>query len=611
MLLNPTLSNTVRGNYSTQTSALSYGLNSFGGATPPSASLLLGPLPSQQSLALFYGLDTTLLFVGSGGKNRTKQANFTDDLSISAGAHQLKFGADYRAIFLNADPYLNEAFYLALSTQNLLSTGSAYLSTSTALPAKLLVQSFSLYGQDTWRVTPRLTLTYGLRWELNPAPSARGGTKLAAWENTNNPAEIALAPFGTPLWSTTYGNFGPRFGFAYSLTSSGDFVVRAGAGTFYDLGVGSSAGLASSFPNFVSSPFSNVSLPVADLTSLLPVISFLPPYVSGVRGFAADLKLPRSYQWNGALEKSLGGKQVISLTYVGQAGRDLLRNEIIAPPNANFKGPFQLTLNQARSNYSALQVQYRRPLASRLQALVNYTWGHSLDNVSQDVSLEASNAVVSRIGDYASSDSDVRQTFSGALNYDVPAAARSGPLAVFTKDWSLNTVVVARSGFPFNAVIPAPASFGGVEYSRPDLVPGQPLYLRGSQCASVFQGLGVLQQGQTCPGGQGLNPNAFSIPSTPRQGTESRNDIRGFGLTQVDVSIGRRFPIGERLNLQFRADAFNVLNHPNFANPSAQVNVGPSALLSTQMLNQGLGGLAPIFQQGGPRSLQLSLKLNF
>jgi hypothetical protein len=113
------------------------------------------------------------------------------------------------------------------------------------------------------------------------------------------------------------------------------------------------------------------------------------------------------------------------------------------------------------------------------------------------------------------------------------------------------------------------------------------------------------------PGGKSLNPAAFSIPSTIRQGTEGRNDIPGFGLTQVDLSLGRKFSITERLKLQFRADAFNLFNHPNFTNPPAFVEFGPAFLQSFQMLNRGLGGLNPLFQEGGPRSLQLSLKLFF
>jgi len=112
------------------------------------------------------------------------------------------------------------------------------------------------------------------------------------------------------------------------------------------------------------------------------------------------------------------------------------------------------------------------------------------------------------------------------------------------------------------------------------------------------------------PGGKSLNPAAFTKPSPGLQGTEGRNDIPGFGLTQVDLSLAREFPVSDRVRLTFRTDAFNVFNHPNFSNPTARVP-RTSTLVSQKMLNQGLGGLNPIFQQGGPRSLQLSLRLTF
>jgi len=297
-----------------------------------------------------------------------------------------------------------------------------------------------------------------------------------------------------------------------------------------------------------------------------------------------------------ALEKSFGAKQSFSATYVGQAGRDLLRQGAVFQPNPNFQGDFLVSTNEARSNYNALQLQYRRPLSARLQAILNYTWSHSLDNASNDVIAGLSNTVVSAANDYASSDFDVRHSFSGAITYDVPSAAKSSPLAYVTRNWSVDSVIVARTGFPFNAVnfITSPDP-SGYAPARPDLVPGQPFWTSDA----------------AAPGGKILNANAFSTPSTVRQGTEGRNDISGFGLTEVDLSIARRFSIIERFSLQFRADAFNVLNHPNFTNPLGYFQAGSIYLQSNQMLNQGLGGLNALFQQGGPRSLQLSLKLSF
>jgi hypothetical protein len=214
----------------------------------------------------------------------------------------------------------------------------------------------------------------------------------------------------------------------------------------------------------------------------------------------------------------------------------------------------------------------------------------------------------------------VRHSFSGALTFAVPSLRKSGALAQLTKDWSLDTVIVARTGFPINPYLSAPSSLGA-GFIRPDQVPGQPFYLYAAQCAQVFGpvsqgGNGVLEAGQKCPGGMGLNPAAFdsTTPLTEkRQGTLGRNAIPGFGLTQVDLSITRKFAITERLNVQFRADAFNLLNHPNFTNPGAELN-SPFQLLSQSTLNVGLsaqGGLNPLFQQGGPRSLQLSLRLAF
>jgi hypothetical protein len=595
MLLNSMISNSLRGNYSTQRSGLTSALSTLSGAVPLDTKLLIGSLSAGNTHAGFQTFDTGAYYTGPDARNRTTQLNFVDDLTVSVRSHQLRFGGDYRAIFLDANPPLQFLAYSANSVQDFVSTGTASLSASTFAPARILAQSLSLFAQDTWKISPRLNLTYGVRWELAPAPSARGTTNLASWTNINNPAEIALAPSGTPLWDTTYGNFAPRIGAAYAVTKKGDLVLRAGWGIFYDLGVGSSADLTLTFPNLASQSVPSVAMPVADVTPFIPKLSLQLPF-GYVEAFAPNLNLPRSYQWNVALEKSFGGRQAVTLTYVGQTGRDLLRQQALFMPNPNFSSDFVSTQNDARSNYDALQVQYQRPVSARLQAILNYTWSHSLDNSSNDAVALLSHTTISGAKDYGSSDFDVRHSFSGALTYDIPTSAKSGPVSALTRDWSLDTVIVARTGFPFNGVIllasPDPT---GTATSRPDLVPGQPFWIANA----------------TAGGGKSLNPAAFSIPSTIRQGTEGRNDIPGFGLTQVDLSLGRKFSITERVKLQFRADAFNLFNHPNFTNPPAFVEFGPVELQAFRMLNQGLGGLNPLFQEGGPRSLQLSLKLVF
>jgi hypothetical protein len=586
------LSNSIRANYSTQSVNSTYKMDSFGGTVPLNPSSLLGPLPASDSLAFFQFSDADAFFIGPYTRNKGTQFNFTDDLSLSAGLHALKFGGDYRALFMDQGIYHNGLYYYGPTVEEFLSTSTVTLSSGATNHSQILAQAFSLYAQDTWKVNQRLTLAYGLRWELNPAPSPRHGTRLASWTNTNDPANLALAPLGTPVYATTYGNVAPRVGMAWKLTQSGSTVLRAGWGLYYDLGTGAAASIGAYFPNSSDSFITDLPFPVADPSLYIPPITADPPY-GLVQAMAPDLKLPRSYQWNVALEKSFAG-QVVSATYVGQAGRDLLRNEAIDQPNANFASAFQINVNSARSNYTALQLQYRRPLSHGVQILANYTLSHSLDNASDDVIASTPGVIISGASDYASSKFDVRHSFSSALSVNLPTAGKNRWVSEVTKDWSLQSVIVARSGFPFNAVIFG-YSPGGFATSRPDQVPGQPIWIRNPDA----------------PTGHTLNPDAFATPNTARQGTEGRNNIAGFGLTQVDLSLGRLFPVRERCKFQFRVDVFNLLNHPNFTNPSALIQFGSFFLDSSKMLNNGLGGLNPLFQQGGPRSMQLSAKITF
>jgi hypothetical protein len=583
----------IRANYSRQRARFASALDTFGGATPPSSAVLSpNPLDPAKTFAAFFSPDTSFWSSGHDADNSSRQINVLGSFGLTRGVHQMKFGADYRAIRLEEKPFGVLLEYFVSSIPNLLATGQATLIAGAARESQFLVQSSSFYAQDSWKVKSRLTLTYGLRWELSPPPSAAAGTTLAAWRNVNDPSKLSLAPAGASLWSTTYGGFAPRVGVAYALTPAGDFALRAGWGIYYDLSTESVGALGSAFPNDLNVVFGNVSLPITDASPFVPALSVTPPFRGVVQGFSPGLKLPTSYQWNVALDKSFGA-QALSLTYVGQSGRHLFRREGFSRPNANFDGTFQLTDNQARSNYNALQVQYKRPLSKSVQALLNYTYSHSLDNASDDIVAAVSGAVISAENDYASSNFDVRHSFSGAVTFSIPAVSRKGVARAATEDWTLETFLVARSGFSFNGVV-GTATIGGANL-RPDRLLGQPYWIADS----------------TAPGGRRLNAAAFAIPATVRQGTEGRNDIPGFGLTEVDASVGRKFNFGDRLHLNFRADAFNLLNHPNFTNPPASVGFGPANLISQSMLNHGLHGLNALFQEGGPRSLQLSLKLSF
>jgi len=596
-LFSSRLSTASRFNYSVQESSSIDSLDSFGGAVVPPSSIFLGSLSSRDNAAFFEPANLTYYSVGLNAKNRSRQFDINNDTTWVIGTHQLKVGGDYRTILLGAARPSYYLEYFPPDVGSFVSSDSSSLIALFNRSSQILSRALGLYAQDTWKPTRKLTLSYGLRWELRPAPTPQGATELASWFNIDNPERLQLAPVGTSIWKTRYSYFAPRLGVLYAFGEHQDFVLRAGWGIFYDSGLGTSANTSSSYPNNNSSVYGVVSLPLTNIGNYLPGPPTLqPPYPDGIYAYSPTLVLPRSYQWNVAIEKSFAGKQALSASYVGQAGRQLLRQEVLYQPNGSFLGAFDLTKNDAWSNYNALQLQFRRTLSGGLRGLLGYTYSHSLDNVSNDVAIGLANStVISGASDYASSDFDVRHSFSGALTYTLPAATRSGLVSLLLRDWSIDGVAIARSGFPFNMLVYENSPLTGFVYTRPDIVPGQTFWINSP----------------TAPGGKEINSNAFVAPQSPRQGTEARNSIKGFGLTQVDLSIARTFPLHESLNLQFRADAFNVLNHPNFTNPPGYIQFGQYGFQSQQMLNNGLGGLNPIFQQGGPRSLQLSLRLSF
>jgi hypothetical protein len=176
--------------------------------------------------------------------------------------------------------------------------------------------------------------------------------------------------------------------------------------------------------------------------------------------------------------------------------------------------------------------------------------------------------------------------------------------------WGLDDRFTGRTAYPVTLngnELPQPNGqfyWGGLSF-----VPGQSVYLYGNNCASILQGIGDLNPGEKCPGGRAINPLAFTAVGSGL-GDAPRNFARGFGAWQMDTAIRRDFPIHERLKLQFRGEAFNIFNHPNFGviNP----NFGTSTFGQfTGTLANSLGILNPLYQQGGPRSMQFALKLSF
>lgn len=621
-LLSSTLNNDFRFNYSRVNAEGTSALDDFGGAVPLKSLPFPSPYTAQNSLFVFHIFSLTggALEPGFQVQNVQRQYNIVDGLSMQEGSHALKFGADFRRLtpIYHPQSYAQIAGFLDVAAAE---SGNLFFSdVFNDMQVPLLFRNLGLFAQDTWKLSRRLTMTYGLRWDVDFAPQTASGPSLIAAANFHDPATLALAPQGTPPFRTTYGNIAPRVGLAYQLRQSSAFatVFRGGAGVFFDLAtqeVGDN--FNDSYP-FGASNFSccfNGSFPLNPATAAPPPITS--DFSSGGTFFAFNphFQLPYTLEWNVAIEQGLGPEQSVTGSYIGSAGRRLIQEQEINAPNPNIAFA-TLVSNTATSDYDALQLQFQRHLSHGFQALASYTWSHSIDTGSASTRGNVSNFLVLGEGQNANrgpSDFDIRHAFTAGLTYNLPRIGSNRAGAILFHDWSLQTVLQVRTAPPidiYNSNFFTIAN-GGVANVRPDIVPGQPFYLFGAQY----------------PGGKAFNPAAFTDPPTDangnpvRQGDLARNALRGFGAAQWDVGVHRDFQVLESLKLQFRAELFNVLNHPSFAPPVAdlgQESFGQSIQTLGTYLNGGTiagnvggGAFAPLYQLGGPRSVQLALKVQF
>ena len=612
--ITPRMGDELRFNWSSSVASDLGHVDTVGGATPLTAEAVFPPGVDQEHaefVSLFANANNSDLIVGSNNDNRERQWNLVNNLSWQWRDHLFKFGVDYRRLTPSLDGPRYGQIAEFLDVPSAISGTAVAVLNSFAGPVQATLANYSLYSQDTWKALSRLSLTYGVRWDYNPPGEARGasGLRSLALSNTDNLSALAFAPGGAPLYRATKDNFAPRIGVAYQLRDSGRFesVLRAGFGLFYDLGTNAVGNTLSLYP-FSAETVTFGSFPLTPAEAAPPAFTSNPPF-SHVVGFLPTIKQPYTYQGNLSYEQSLGEKQSITLAYVGSAGHSLLREEEFnsSPPLPPAFERVELVTNRGYSNYNAFQGSFRRRATSGLEVLGSYTLAHSLDNGSSDQVTNVPTQFVSASRDYGPSSFDIRHAGTIALVYALPSFECSRFCSAMFRGWGVNTFVTARSSPPVDVTVSRLLS-SGFYFLRPDLVPGMPLYLADP----------------LAPGGRQFNGAAFRVPQAEIQGDLGRNALRAFPLLQGDVSIRREFRCTEHLRLQARLEAFNVLNHPNFTPPSGnlgssfapgQISLNPVFGISQSLLNSGLqdgsSGFNPLYQVGGPRSLQLALKLEF
>jgi len=537
------------------------------------------------------------------------QWELRDSIAREMGRHQLRAGIDGLRMGQWRGGAIDSVLGSASSLQSVLDEDPIAVTYSRPAQYGGAITAISLFAQDTFHLSETLSLVYGLRWEITPpgAVPTQNPTVSGLWSGTEWQTIQYGIVNGTASWHMDYAQLAPRLGLAWKLPWFG-LMLRSGAGLFYDPTLGASIDPINGAPfnswlflptgNGISGASGASNPPTSSPAAASPARS--PDVARFLSGDYPALPLPRSWQWKTSLEKNIGPAGVLSVSYTASAGSHLIGSEAYVDPSTGILDRL-VTLTENSSNYQALQMRFTGSPAPSVYASVAYTWAHSLDDGSADSDIFLIHPGYQLSEAWAPSSFDVRNALSAALSYHIPSAASRRNLPDWLAGWTVSGILRARSGFPINITDNEQAL--GEEFEnagRPNLVTGQPIWISDPSVA----------------GGRRLNPAAFSVPLAGQQGTLGRNAIYGNGLTQIDASLRRTFALFRGIGLEVGLNIFNVLNHPQFADPVAFL-ASPWFGQSTSMQNLMLGtgtpntGMPPLFQTGGSRSAELSLRLSF
>jgi hypothetical protein len=574
--------------------------------------------------ALIGGNNTEIEYTGDGGPYTVpeKTYQYADALSWTHGVHAFKFGAniirrevdffqgnDSKGYFiLGGVNYPGTGRFTGYETSEMVAGFTDYRIGTASSFFKTFNWETGYFAQDDWKVNRRLTLNLGIRYDLYTSP----------YEQNNNQSNYDVAAgilrvAGTPgnsrsLIDTKFGNFAPRIGFAYDLFGTGKTSLRGGYGIFYFLDRGGVGNQLSNNPGYNGyseyraadgyritfsgqGPLNNNNNTAA--TAALPLPAFGPGSVNllnptnvGLIARPKNSQNSTAQSWNLQLQQQLDHATSINVAYVGTKTDHLMSwfnlNAPVLGGNGSGlypnRGTITYGLAGGSSNYNGLQIFVNRRMAAGLQATVAYTYSHALDNSNGAFATGTSGAGAriyitstgpNLLANYGSSDQDQRHVFVASALYQLPF----GRGQTFGHDmnriadalvggWQTNTIISLASGTPIDI-----DQTGGTIDTRPDLVSfnkvGRKIITSGSNIGNSSYFVGVFNK-----------PPVNSFGMYTRPGTLSRNKFTGPGYNKFDFSVFKAFSITDRVKFEFRAQAYNVFNHPQFNNPSTNASNG-------------------------------------
>lgn len=553
--------------------------------------------------------------VGSPNRFWTRTVfEFSDQLSYSTGAHYLQWGAQVQRI--RADEYegTHSLGYLQFPTllafiQGIPNQFNGPTPGSDAL--RNYRQTYTaFYMQDGYKIKPNLTLNLGLRWEfLNNPIDTKGRTSafVPAGDQLNGIYPNAPTITSHAFAENHSGNFAPRVGFAWNVFGKGRTSVRGGFGLFYgqiENEYRRTLGASAPFYNEVTvtnPPFPNPgqSLGNAALAKLAPL------------GIQQAPDIPTNIQYNLTIEQQLAPDTVLRAAYVGSHSYHLARdgNAQIPPPVLNADGRLQIAQSPQNPNlspsahyivfdavsfYNSLQMELEKRLSHGLRVKAAFTWSKTMDEAVEPVSgtngvAQAAAVMTNHRFDRGPAAYNVGRRLAFNWSYDLPIKTQQKAAGVLLNGWQLAGIFQVQDGLPFSVFDGIARSFTPSNASqatdRPDLNPGHtgPVILGGPD--------------------RYFDPTAFLLQPAGVLGNVGSATQTGPGMFTVDASLMKNFRISERLQLQFRADAFNLFNRPNFGLPNNNLFVAGGARIGSA----GLIGTTVT----DSRELQFALKLIF